>query len=259
MPVGIIAATVAEARILYRGAIAPEAPVRLSGGTMLVPSGIGPIPAQRAAEALVRKGATSLVSWGTAGGLLPGLSSGTLILPSKIVASDQSVYPTDPIWHERLCSRLKGYVDLHIEAIAESATVLATYPEKTSLWQRTGGIATDMESASIAGVAKDRGLPFMAVRAIIDPAEVPIAPSLLNSLDGFGRVSFSKLGMGLIRNPLGLMALIRLIRNFQAAQAVLSIVYLRAGNQFLCPSESAAILPIRRGDRIGPRASERMD
>lgn len=259
MPLGIIAATIAEARILYRGAIAPAEWIRLPEGGMLLRSGIGPLRARQAARALMEKGATALVSWGTAGGLLPGLSPGSLILPERILGLDQSAYPVDPIWHERLCRRLKGDLDLHREAIAESTGVLASCPEKTALWRRTGAIATDMESASIAGVAKERRVPFMAIRAILDPAEMPITPSVLNSIDDFGRIRLAKLGQGLIRNPMGLLALFRLIRNFRAAQNSLSKTHLRAGSQFLCPSEPPVTTPVRRAGRTSPHPSERMD
>ena len=247
MPPGIVAATTAEARILSGKAIAPDEFIQLPGGAILLCSGIGPHRARLGARALVEKGATALVSWGTAGGLLAGLSPGSLILPGRIIASDHSAYPVDPVWHERLCSRLKGHFSFYNEDMTESGTVLATRLEKETLWRRTGAIATDMESASIAWFAQEAGVPLAVIRAVADPAEMPIGPSLLQSIDEFGRVRFSRLVRSLIRNPMEILTLLRLGRNFRAAQAALVKVVRRAGNQFLYAPAAASI---RKGDGI---------
>ncbi len=239
MPLGIVAATAAEARILHRGAIVPRQLIRLAGGGLLIQSGIGPLRAQTAAQALMDWGATALMSWGSAGGLLPGLSPGTLILPEKIFGSDQSVYAVDSLWRERLSQCLKGHLDLHGEAIIESVKVLASSLEKAALWRKTGAVATDMESASIAGVAKERRAPFLAIRVITDPAEMPIASSLLHSVDEFGRVRLCWLGRGLMKKPLDIFGLVRLMLNFRAARASLAEAFLRGGDQLLCPSDPA--------------------
>ncbi len=259
MPLGIVAATSAEARILHRGVIVPDQLIRLSGGGMLVQSGIGPLRARTAARTLVDKGATALMSWGAAGGLLPGLSAGSLILPEKIFASDQSAYAVDPLWHERLSQRLEGHLDLHSEAIVESLKVLASGSEKAALWRRTGAVATDMESASIAGVAKERRVPFLAIRAVTDPAEMPIASSLLHSVDEFGRVRLCKIGQGLMRNPLDLFGLIRFMRNFSAARAALAMALLQAGSQLLCPSDSVGTSSAAGSIRTSPEPGRGKD
>lgn len=226
---------VAEARILAKEPIAAGELTPIPEGAMLLLSGMGADRARRAARTLLENGATALVSWGFAGGLLPGLSPGSLILPERILAVDRSIYYVDPVWHEFLGNRLKPHVSLHRGTLAESTVVLDSRAEKIALFQRTGATAVDMESASIALVAKAAGVPFMAIRAITDGPEMAIPQSILNSIDEFGRACLFKLFPYLTKRPAELMALVRLRRNFQAARATLTRVVRQAGSNFLCP------------------------
>ena len=235
MPPGIVAALLSEARILTKGPLAPGALTALPEGAMLFISGIGPDRGRLAAQTLLAKGATALVSWGCAGALLPGLSPGNLILPERILAADQSVYPADPSWHARVSSRLKGYVDPHGGMLAESTMALTSLPEKVTLLRRTGAVAVDMESASIARVAKEERIPFVAIRAITDGPEMDIPRSALDSIDEYGRIRARKLLSNMARHPLEFLALIRMGRNFRAAEATLAKVFLHVGYYLLCP------------------------
>lgn len=243
---------VAEARILAKGATGAGELIHLPEGAMMLLSGVGANRARLAARALLEKGATALVSWGTAGGLLPGLPPGSLILPESIIAADQSVYYVDPVWHERLSSQLKKYVDFYKGPLAESTVVLASCAEKAILAQRTGAIAVDMESASISAIAKEAGVPFMVIRAITDPAEMAIPRCALNSIDEFGRVRLLKLIQCLARDPMELLVLSRLSRNFRVAQATLAIVALHAGGNLLCPSGPTRMTAARRDSMTWP-------
>jgi adenosylhomocysteine nucleosidase len=253
---GIIAALVAEARILAQGPILPGELMHLPEGAMMLLSGVGASRARLAARTLLEKGATSLVSWGAAGGLAPGLSPGSLILPKTVIAADQSAYYVDAAWHERLCGRLQGYVEIHKGPLAESTVVVASCAEKAILFRRTGAIAVDMESASIAAVAKEASLPFLVIRAITDLAEMAIPRSALQSIDDFGRVRPLKLIQCLVRNPIQLLALGRLGRNFRVAQATLATVALHAGSTLLCPSGPSGMTAAARGGTTFPAVTE---
>ncbi len=232
---GIGAALFAEARILSKGLKATGELIHLPGGAMMRLSGIGANRARLTARALLENGATALVSWGFAGGLLPGLSAGSLIVPQDVIAADQIVYPVDSVWHKRLCRQLQGTIDLYKGPLAESPAMLASCGEKKKLFSRTGAIAVDMESASIAWFAKKAGVPFLVVRAITDPAEMAIPRSVQNWVDEFGRVRLFKVIQGVIKRPMDLPLLVDLGRNFRAARAALAIVVLQAGSNLLCP------------------------
>jgi adenosylhomocysteine nucleosidase len=253
MAPGIVAAMMTEARILAKGPIAPGELTLLPEGAMLSLSGIGANRARVAAQALLEKGATALVSWGSAGGLMPALPPGSLVLPERILVADQSVYPVDPIWHEGLCSRLKGYVDPHRGVLVQSTVVLTSRAEKAALLRRTGAVAVDMESASIAQVAKEAGIPFMAIRAIADGAQMDIPRSALDSIDEFGRVRPMSLLSLMARHPVELFVLLRMGRNFRAAKTTLARVALRARSCLLCPQGRIDVF--RGGSKIFPVAT----
>ncbi len=228
---GIVAAMAAEVRILVKGKVNPGTLIHLPQGAMMVFSGIGARRARSAARTLLEKGATGLVSWGVAGGLLSRLSPGTLVLPDTIIATDGSIYHADPTWHESLCRQLKGHVGLDKGPLAESVAVLSS-GEKETLNRRTGAVAVDMESASIALVANEARIPFVAIRSITDTAEMDIPPIVLSFTDEFGRVRVSRLILGIFRRPTELLAMVRLSRNFRVARATLTEVARHTGENF---------------------------
>lgn len=202
---------------------------------MLLVSGMGAALAELAARNLLEKGATALVSWGFAGGLIPGLFPGSLVVPEKILGANQSVYFVDALWHKDLGSGLKGEIDFQGGTLAESAEVVASCAAKKLLLRRTGAVAVDMESASLARVAKESRIPFLAVRAITDSAHTDLPRWALGSVDEFGRVRISRLLLGLFRRPAEIFALARTRRDVQAAETALARAALRAGSRLLCP------------------------
>ena len=209
--------------------------VQLPGGVLVQVSGVGAKWASLGAKTLLEKGAKALLSWGCAGGLISKLSPGSLILPKTIIGANQAVYHSDAAWHKRLCSRLKGRINLHEEPLAESTAVLTHSTGKAALFERTGAIAVDMESAAVAAVAKEAGIPFMAVRAISDSVDMTIPQCALTLSDEFGRLNVSSLLKGLAKQPFDLFTLVRLGRSFLAAQKTLASVARLAGSNLLAP------------------------
>jgi adenosylhomocysteine nucleosidase len=196
-----------------------------------------------ASRTLLEKGARALLSWGSAGGLTPWLSPGSLILPKTIIGSNQSLYHVDATWHQSLCSRLTGHVDFQTEPMVESSTVVRTPAEKVILSRQTGAIGVDMESAAVASVAQQAGVPFLAVRAVADSTDEIIPEIALNAVDEFGQLSFLKLIQGLAGYPAEVFALIRIARNHRAAQRTLAAVARLAGNNLLRPQKATEQQP----------------
>ncbi len=230
---GIIAAVTAEARTLTKEPIPSGELIYLPGGAMLIVSGVGPTRAARTSRALLERGATALLSWGSAGGLASKVSPGSLILPKTVIASDRSLYHVDTPWHERLCSRLKGHVDFHTEPLVESSRVVRTPAEKATLFRETGAVGVDMESGAVAAVAQEARVRLMVVRAVADATDTAVPESTLNAVDQFGRVSFLRLIRGLARDPTELLALVRIARNYSAAKGSLVAVARLVGKDFL--------------------------
>jgi adenosylhomocysteine nucleosidase len=148
---------------------------------------------------------------------------------------DGSVYPVDATWRESLCAQLKEKVKLHEGLLAESMTIVTRPAEKVTLFQQTGAIAVDMESAAVAAEAQRAGVPFMAIRAVADPVGTTLPQSALASLGEFGKLRPLRLLKALAKNPVELFALVRLGRNFRAAQSTLSIVARLAGSKLFIP------------------------
>jgi len=197
--------------------------------------GVGEQRARLAGRKLIESGVKALVSWGTAGGLTSQVSPGSLILPRKIVSADGSIYEVDSNWHERLFRRLAGHIDLHTGLLAESKAVLASPSEKRALFARSGAIAVDMESAAVVAVAHQAGVPFVAIRAIADRADLTVPRSVMRSLDAFGRLRPLRFFRELFVHPNDLFSLIRLARHFRTAQSSLAAVAGLAGCDLLAP------------------------
>ena len=230
---GIVVAVTAEAWSLVSQPIPKGELIRLPSGAVLNVSGVGPKRAASASRILVEEGATALLSWGSAGGLSPKLSPGSLILPKTVIASDQSLYHVDAGWHNRFCNRLEGHIDFHTEPLVESTTVVSTPAEKAILFRETGAIGVDMESAAVATVAQEVGVPFMVVRAVADSMDTTIPKSTLNAFDEFGRLRLFRLILGLAGRPTEFPAMVRIARTYRAAQRTLVAVTRLIGRDLL--------------------------
>ncbi len=232
---GVVAALKAEAQVLVKRPMAVGEVLHLPEGILVKLSGIGGRPARVASEILLEKGATALLSWGSAGGLLPALSPGSLILPQKVLSSDHESFSVDTQWHERLYARLSGHTDLHTGPLIQSPTVVRSPEEKIALFNQYGVIAVDMESAAVAHVALLAGVPFMAIRAVSDPVCVSIPPSAMTTMDERGRFRLVRLLQRIFRHPQELLPLVRLARTFRAAQTTLATVTRILGPTLLAP------------------------
>lgn len=230
---GIVAALPGEIEVFCQKPIAPGAVVSLSEHVLLVLSGIGAERASLGGRLLLDKGATALLSWGSAAALDYRLMSGSLILPRQVIAADLSVFQVDPHWHEHLYRRLSGKFATYVEPLIETQSVLASRAQKQTLHQRSGAIAVDMESAALGRLAHQAGVPFLAIRVIADTADMTIPRPVLGTIDPVGRIRLFRLLAELIFHPGEWQALWRLFKGFRAAQTTLAGVAKCAGNDLL--------------------------
>jgi adenosylhomocysteine nucleosidase len=228
--IGVIAALPLEARCLVGRKLVPGERVELhhSAGWIQL-CGIGREKALHAAQLLLDAGATSLLSWGIAGGLDPTLKAGTLVLPQHVISADQNVFPVDGEWRSRLQDRVAGHVATSSGFLMESLSVITRLSQKQALAKRAGAAAVDMESAAVAQVAHQAGVPFMAIRVIADHATTTVPSSALSAVDAHGRLQILPLVASLLAHPAELTALITLGCAFRAAQKTLSTVAKLAG------------------------------
>lgn len=207
----------------------------LSRKVRVVVSGIGRKPARAAARALVEDGACALVSWGVAAGLHPALHSGSLVLAASVSDASGRVWTTDRVWRKRLRACLENEATVIEGPLASAAVPLATAAEKHVLGRQSGAVAADMESAAIAAVATDYGVPFLIVRAIVDTVHDPISPAILAGLVG-GQVHLRRIVYGLMRHPSELIAFCRLAQRTYLARRSLTVLVRQAGPDLALPA-----------------------
>ncbi|MFO0801291.1 MAG: hypothetical protein U0804_27820 [Gemmataceae bacterium] len=99
--------------------------------------------------------------------------------------------------------------------------IVGTPAEKAALRAAFGADAVDMESAAVEEVCRERGLSFVAVRAVSDTADHGLSPALLNLLSG-GDVSVPRALAALARRPALLGEFIRLGRDTSRAAEALA-------------------------------------
>jgi adenosylhomocysteine nucleosidase len=196
-------------------------------------SGAGPAAAARNAALLAEAGITALISWGCAAALDPPLKPGDLVLPAHIIGADGAILNTHAAWRERLAAQLAPHMPVYDGAILESRRIVGQAEEKRELFARTRAIALDMESAAAARAALAHNLPFLAIRSIVDPADINIPPSIEAAFDEKGILHVPKmLGRALLR-PIDFAGIIRLGKHFDAAMATLkTVAALSHANQF---------------------------
>ena len=221
---GIVCALAAEARAL-RPIIRPGAScAALADGSLLIVSGMGGVAAAAGARLLIEAGATALASFGLAGGLDASLRAGAICLPREIVGLDGTHFPTTAQWRARVESALATRYPLASGKLLSADRAIASTAEKAALHRSTAAIAVDMESLGVASVASAHGLPFIAIRVIVDSASDTLPRAVAAAADRSGQLNIWRLLGALARAPADLAPLMRLGSRYRAASRSLSAV-----------------------------------
>lgn len=196
----------------------------------LATSGIG---MRRAAENAPRvldevRDVELVILTGVAGALADNLEIGDLVLADRLMMREgDSAKPAQTIEVPRIHLEMVS-VALDTAGIEHSRggilTVkhpLATKVEKRGAGQTTGAIAVDMETAVIAREAVARGIPFVAMRTIMDTVEHDLAGAGL--ADENGKVRPFKAAAALARNPAMVAGVVRLVRNLRKASDAMAV------------------------------------
>lgn len=211
--IGIVAALEPEVRSLRR----------LPEQFAVAVSGMGGERAYHAAQRLVQSGASALVSWGCAAGLDERLQPGALIAPRAVVAASGETHLVRAEWQEELIAVLGSKVKVYTGPLAEAVRTLATADEKRALWSRSRALAADMESAGVARAARELGVPFVALRAIADGADVAVPRELERAVGADGEIDVAATAARLMLAPWRWPAAIRVGLGFRAALLTLRV------------------------------------
>tara|TARA_Y100000294_G_scaffold71407_1_gene67663 strand:+ start:6516 stop:7289 length:774 start_codon:yes stop_codon:yes gene_type:complete len=209
---------------------------------VLVRSGVGQLPAKRAAlEVIKRFPLQSVISIGFAGGLVSDLKISDLILPEKIFYcnDEESLFrfskvSLSPVTHlsdygdriKKILSvngiKFKTGNTISVNRIADSVEF------KKWLGENYPVSGVEMETASIAKIAVERGVPFFSLRAISDEVSHAIIKTT-KFIDKKGKISKLGIGRYVITHPSAIPRVLELKKNaFKAAktltEAVLKII-----------------------------------
>jgi adenosylhomocysteine nucleosidase len=202
--------------------------VFISDKILVACAGMGQANAAAAAELLIAKGATRLMSWGCAAALEPSLQAGDLTLPDRLLDTDNKEIRVNPDWldHAKTVfaaafSNYRIQPGLHTGLLTESDTVVTTGKAKKELHAFTGALALDMESSAVAKAAQKHGLPFLAIRAIADTAGMGLPEAVVYATNADGEVAIGKLLGYLALHPAQLPSLIKLGLYFNKAKETL--------------------------------------
>ncbi|RDI97522.1 purine and other phosphorylase-like protein, family 1 [Dyella solisilvae] len=195
-------------------------------------AGMGQDAAREAAQALVEAGATALAVFGVAGALAPGMHSGTLFCPERIVDQHGVDYVATPDWRASLHDQLEAAgLASRMEGILLSLPTPLYEPEaKTSMRDRHQAMAVDMESAGVASVADQHGLPFVVLRAIVDERDDTVPAALEAGIDAWGRLRPLPMLATLARHPGLLGSLPGLATRMRRATRSLRAAAIATGN-----------------------------
>lgn len=224
MSAGIVIALPEELSTLTKQKLGKGSVFALSGKILLAYSGVGALNAKAASELLVKEGVNCLISWGCAAGLDPNLHPGDLVLANSCVDAEQVAFELENVnWFGEVQAILSGHLSskVQIGKLAESKSLVPSSVDKLHLNQATQAVALDMESVTIARVAKAHGLPFLAIRAIADPVSMDLPKAVSLSLNDQGEVNLIKLLIFLLLHPSELPGLVRLGMHFSAAKKTL--------------------------------------
>src|SRR5262249_48814073 len=147
-----------RATVLCTSGLSVEAKIAQAAGfSVVVGAGDRGRTAALVAAATTKTGC--LVSFGIAGGLAPGLRSGTVIVSGEVV-SEECRWVIEPSIRRRLSefARSIGAIE---GPVFGASSILATQTDKRRAWATTQALAVDLESEIIARTATALGIPFV--------------------------------------------------------------------------------------------------
>jgi adenosylhomocysteine nucleosidase len=192
-----------------------------------------------AAQNAARLGYRGMISFGVAGGLVPGLNAGDWVIASAIVESG-AARPTDACWASRLREAIH---EASYAPIIGVDTPVAEPATKRELHRTTGAAAVDMESHVVARLAAAHGLAFAALRVIVDPADRVIPRAALMGMGPGARADGAAVVRDLIVRPSQLPLLMRVSLDAFIARAEMQRVRRLLGPHFGLTDLSVPELP----------------
>lgn len=149
---------------------------------LLVQAGIGRDRARRALLAASRHAPVGAAwSLGFAGALADALRAGDLVCPAVILRDDEPAgraLDVGPARAPVLAALAAAGIALSEGPLLSVDAPLRTPEAKRAAHRRTGAVAVDMEAAGVAEAAGRLGIPWLAIKCVVDAAGEPLPPFL---------------------------------------------------------------------------------
>jgi nucleoside phosphorylase len=149
---------------------------------LLVQAGPGPERARRALLAAASRFSVGAAwSLGFAGGLVDTLRPGDLVCPGLVLKDDGragQAFHVAPARAAVLAALSAAGIPLADGSLLSVDAPLRTPEAKRAAHRRTGAVAVDMEAAGVAEAAGRLGIPWLAIKGVVDAAGEPLPPFL---------------------------------------------------------------------------------
>ena len=245
MKIGIITAMPEETQAVVRvivgakktliGTLTVRQGVLAGHDVVIVEAGMGFDNAAAAAEKLVRVADPEMIiSVGYCGGVSAGLQVGDIVVATGLtIVSEKELEEVSveiPAVSRNFVARQAAEGHRVFGGLFASTTTIMPKSTLAALLSPKAPFpVVEMESAAIAIIAVENGIPFSAVRAVSDPFDEELGFSLDEFCDGQMRIRIPKVLLTIACKPRIIPQLIRLARNSRVAGASLS----RAMERFL--------------------------
>lgn len=181
---------------------------------LLVQTGIGGHRAETAVKYVLDHYPVKVIlSLGFAGGLVPGLKTGELLICKSLVHGESPVVESTSTLVE-LGKRIAKPSEVCLVTVSRPAI---ERQQKEELAQKYSAQAVDMESYWIAAEAERRGIPCLVVRAISDPVDSAL-PNLEGISSGSGEWNKRKAFFYFATHPLETLRLSHLYLGHRRAK-----------------------------------------
>jgi len=116
-------------------------------------------------------------SLGFAGGLADGLRPGDLVCPGVVIMDDGQAgqpFAVDPAQAAVAAALAAAHMPLSGGSLLSVDSPLRTPEAKRAAHRRTGAVVVDMEAAGVAEAAEGLGIPWLAIKSVVDVVDEPL-------------------------------------------------------------------------------------
>ncbi len=157
---------------------------------------------------------------GVCGALDPSLAPGALVLGRRVLTVDgRALEPASALFEAAQEALRRSRLPFVSSALLTVARPINERTAKTDAWNAHGAAAADMETYELAAALEARGVPWLALRAVLDPADMVLPRGAVRWTSEQDEGAIVR---DMLRRPFELPAYARLALQLRAALRALS-------------------------------------